>query len=201
MVMNAQLLCVLAISLSLLAGGRNCSDQATRIPRDPVYYNPTFVPSADEVIEKMFEMAKVTKKDVVFDLGCGDGRILYQAAKKFGCRGVGLELNPVRIREAMDEAEKYKVGALVEIRHADALKAKDLRDATVVILYMHPEFMDLWFPIAEKTLRPGTRIVAHDYTWTDAVKAWEPTATATVKSSYRDNHKLFLWVVPEPKSR
>jgi hypothetical protein len=65
-------------------------------------------------------------------------------------------------------------------------------------MYMFPEFMDLWFPIAEKTLKPGTRIVSHDYSWT---KGWEPTATATVKSSTRDNHKAILWIVPEKKKK
>ncbi len=200
MVKGPDFLFAFAFGLASLMVGLTRCEQDARKPHEPAHYNPFYVPSADEVIDKMFEMANVTKNDVLFDLGCGDGRILYRAAKKFGCRGVGLELNPIRIREAMDVAEKHQVGTLVEIRHADALQPKDLQDATVVVLYMHPEFMDLWFPIAEKTLRPGTRIVAHDYTWTDAVKAWKPTATATVKSSYRDNHKVFLWIVPEKKN-
>src|SRR3974377_2078756 len=68
---------------------------------DPKYSNFTYVPTADEVIDKMFEIGKVNKKDVIFDLGCGDGRILFMAAKKFGARGVGIDLNPVRIQEAM----------------------------------------------------------------------------------------------------
>ncbi len=162
------------------------------------YSNPTYVPTADEVINKMFEMAKVGKNDIIFDLGCGDGRILFQAAEKFGARGVGVELNPVRIREAMDQADKYKdkVGTLVEIRYGDALKVKDLSDATVVVMYMFPEFMDLWFPIAEKMLKPGTRIVSHDYQWT---RGWKPTAEETVRSSSRDNHRVILWEVPERK--
>jgi cyclopropane fatty-acyl-phospholipid synthase-like methyltransferase len=163
---------------------------------EPKYSNPTYVPTADEVINKMFEMAKVNKSDVIFDLGCGDGRILYMAAQKYGTFGVGVELNPVRIREAMDQAEKYKVGTLVEIRQADALKVKDIGDATVVVLYMFPEFLDLWFPIAKEKLKPGTRIVSHDYKWT---KGWEPTAEATVRSTSRDNHRVILWIVPEKK--
>jgi cyclopropane fatty-acyl-phospholipid synthase-like methyltransferase len=191
-------LCVFTVSLVLLTSGLACRDQ-DKDKREEPDYNSTYVPSADEVIEKMFELAKVTEKDLLFDLGCGDGRILYMAAKKYGCRGVGLDLNPVRIRDAMDQAEKYKVGTLVEIRHGDGLKPKDLKDATVVLLYMLPEFMDQWFPIAEKTLKPGTRIVAHDYGWTEAVNGWEPTAVAKVKSEYRDNHKLLLWIVPEKK--
>jgi cyclopropane fatty-acyl-phospholipid synthase-like methyltransferase len=178
------------------AGAQDAGKQDSGKKEDAKYSNPTYVPTADEVINKMFEMAKVNKNDVIFDLGCGDGRILYMAAQRFGSRGVGLELNPVRIREAMDQAEKYKVGTLVEIRHGDALKVKDISDATVVALYMFPEFLDLWFPIAKEKLKPGTRIVSHDYKWTNG---WEPTAEETVKSAHRDNHRAILWIVPEKK--
>lgn len=179
---------------------------------DPKYNNPTFVPTADEVIEKMFEMGKVNKNDVIFDLGCGDNRICFMAAKKYRCRGVGIETNPIRIREAMDMFDKYNKDdaisygtsvklPLVETRHGDALAMKDLGDATVVVMYMFPEFMTYWFPIAEKTLKPGTRILSHDYEWNydQLPNAWKPAATATVKSSSRDNHKVIMWVVPEKK--
>jgi SAM-dependent methyltransferase len=161
----------------------------------PKYNNEIYVPTADEVIQKMFDMAKVTKHDVMFDLGCGDGRILYMAAKKYGCHGVGLELNPTRIIEAMDLAKKYDVGTLVEIRHADALKPKDLSDATVVMLYMFPEFMNLWEPIAKEKLKPGTRILSHDYKWNDKFH-WPPDQTAIVKSAMRSDHKVYMWTVP-----
>jgi len=194
-----------ALGLILLGVG-GCEDHRVdndnvRIPsrtEDVVLgYNPFFVPSPDEVIDKMFEMANVNKNDVVFDLGCGDGRVLFKAAKKFGCRCVGLDLNPQRIREAMDLARDYKVGALVELRHADARKPTDLADATVVVLYMFPDFLDEWYPIAERTLKPGTRIVAHDYTWSEEVNGWQPSATEIVRSAYRDHHKVFLFIVPE----
>jgi cyclopropane fatty-acyl-phospholipid synthase-like methyltransferase len=192
--LKRSLLVALAFLLGLSLMGRGAEDRDKKDPAEkPKYFNTTYVPTADEVIAKMFEMAKVTKDDVIFDLGCGDGRILYQAAKKHGARGIGIELNPIRVREAMDQAEKYDVGTLVEIRHADALKVKDIGDATVVVMYMFPEFMDLWFPIAKEKLKPGTRIVSHDYSWT---KGWKPTDTATVKSTARDNHKVLLWVVP-----
>ncbi len=167
----------------------------------PKYANTTYVPTADEVIHKMFEMAKINKDDVLFDLGCGDNRILYMAAKKFGCRGVGVEINPDRVREAMDQYEKHNGGkdfgkllSLVEFRHGDALKVKDLGDASVVVMYMFPEFMDIWFPTAQEKLKPGTRILSHDYSWT---KGWEAKQVETVKSSSRDNHKVLMWVVPE----
>jgi len=184
----ASLLVILALTFSAGAGEKKGGKD------DPKYSNFTYVPTADEVIEKMFEMGKVNKNDMIFDLGCGDGRILFMAAKKFGAHGVGIDLNPERIKEAMDQAKKYDVGTKVEIRFGDALKIKDLSDATVVVMYMFPEFMDLWFPIAQEKLKPGTRILSHDYSWT---KGWEAKQTETVKSSHRDNHKVIMWVVPE----
>lgn len=203
--------CIFAGALVVLTTGLSAGGDKTKAKDkkdDPKYNNPTFVPTADEVIEKMFEMGKVNKNDVIFDLGCGDNRICFMAAKKFGARGVGIETNPVRIREAMDMFDKYNKDdaivygpvklPLVETRHGDALAMKDIGDATVVVMYMFPEFMDLWFPIAEKHLKPGTRILSHDYSWT---KGWEPVATANVKSSSRDNHKVLMWVVPEKKAK
>jgi hypothetical protein len=198
--------CVAMLISPMNAGG----DKKGKGKDDPKYNNPTFVPTADEVIEKMFEMGKVGKNDLIFDLGCGDNRICFMAAKKFGSRGVGIETNPVRIREAMDMFDKYNKNdaisygtevklPLVETRHGDALAMKDLGDATVVVMYMFPEFMTYWQPIAAKHLKPGTRILSHDYEWDYSAlpNAWKPAATATVKSSSRDNHKVIMWVVPE----
>jgi len=198
---------MLILSVAIHAGAGE--KQKGKDEEKPKYANTTFVPTADEVIDKMFELAKVNKDDVIFDLGCGDNRIVYKAAKRFGCRGVGVEINPDRIKEAMTQYEKYNGGkefgkllSLAELRHGDALKQKDIGEATVVVMYMFPEFMDLWFPIAESKLRPGTRILSHDYEWT---KGWEPTRKETVSSkpgdgySGRDNHKVIMWVVPEKK--
>jgi SAM-dependent methyltransferase len=208
MLKRALCLCAFAICLALFLspmtpGGEKAKGKDKK--DDPKYNNPTFVPTADEVILKMFEMGKINKNDLIFDLGCGDNRICFMAAKKFGARGVGIETNPVRIREAMDMFDKYNRDdaisygtavklPLVETRHGDALALKDIGDATVVVMYMFPEFMDLWLPIAKEKLKPGTRILSHDYSWTNG---WEPVATATVKSASRDNHKVLMWIVPE----
>ena len=191
-----------ACVVGLLASGTIIGGEKKKDKKDdPKYNNPTFVPTADEVIEKMFEMAKVNKNDVIFDLGCGDNRICFMAAKKFGARGVGIETNPVRIREAMDMFDKYNKDdaistggsvslPLVETRHGDALKMKDIGDATVVVMYMFPEFMNLWLPIAKEKLKPGTRILSHDYQFSD----WEPDLTVTVKSTTRE-HKVHMWTM------
>ncbi len=163
----------------------------------PRYAVTTFVATADEVIDKMFELGKITSKDLMFDLGCGDNRICFKAAKKFGCRAVGIEIHPDRIREAMDHYEKYNPGkefgkllSLVETRHGDALNVKDISDATVVVMYMFQDFMNLWLPIAKDKLKPGTRILSHDYQFSE----WEPDLTVLVKSSTRE-HKVHMWTV------
>lgn len=184
----------IAIGLIALAPLASGVGQEKDAPGKPKYDNRTYVPTADEVILKMFEMGKINKNDVIFDLGCGDGRILYMAAKKFGCRCVGLETNPDRIVEAMEQAKKFEVGTLVEIRHGDALKPKDLSDATVVVMYMFPEFMNLWQPIAKEKLKPGTRILSHDYAWN--IGNWEPDESVVVRSSTRE-HKVHMWTVKE----
>ena len=164
-------------------------------------YNLIYVPTEVEVIEKMFDMVKVTKKDHVFDLGCGDGRIPALACKKFGCRAVGVDLNPVRIRECMDTIKKYDVEGFVEkgqleYRLGDALKVCDFDKATVVMLYMLPQFMDLLEPVAKKKLHTGTRIVSHDYRWRD--EAWPPDQTVEFKGPNR-THTLYMWTVKSPK--
>jgi SAM-dependent methyltransferase len=166
--------------------------------KDEKGYNPLYVPTPESVVEKMLDMAKVTKKDVVYDLGCGDGRVVAIAAKKHGCKGVGVDLNPVRIKEAKETLKKYGVEKLVEIRHGNALKVADLDRATVIAMYMLPEFLNLLEPIARKTLKPGTRIVSHDYKWDNP--DWPPEQTVEFKGPER-THILYLWTVKPPKSQ
>lgn len=165
--------------------------------KDERKFNLIYVPTDEKVIEKMFEMAKVSKNDVVFDLGCGDGRIVAMACKKFGSRGVGIDLNPQRIRECMDTIKKYEVEPFVEkfmleYRLGNALTQPDLNKASVVMLYMLPEFMDLLKPIAQKALKPGSRVVSHDYRWRG--DDWEPEQTVQFQGPNR-THTLYLWTV------
>jgi uncharacterized protein (TIGR03000 family) len=155
-----------------------------------------YVPTPKEVVEKMLQMARITRDDVVYDLGCGDARVLVAAAKKYGARGIGIDIDPRRVEEALANVRKAGVEKLVEIRHGDALKVADLGKATVVMTYMLPEFMEKLRPILREELRPGTRIVAHDY----AIPGWRAQQTAVVPAPSRIYaHTLYLWVVPAPR--
>src|SRR5205823_6581884 len=159
-------------------------------------FNLIYVPTEEKVIEKMFDMAKVNKKDILFDLGCGDGRICAMACKQFGCAAVGIDLNPERIKECMETIKTYKVEEFVdpkfmlEYRLGNALNVPDFNRASVVMLYMLPEFMDLLEPIAKKTLKTGTRIVSHDSRRrnTDC----EPERTIEFKGPNR-TQPLYMW--------
>ena len=148
-----------------------------------------FVPTPERVVEKMLEVAKVGPKDMVYDLGSGDGRIVIAAAKKHGARGVGIDIDPDRIREARDNARKAGVSERVEFRQEDLFRA-DFRDATVVTMYLLSAVNLQLRPKLLAELKPGTRIVSHAFDMGD----WEPLATYKVGSS-----TVYYWVVPERK--
>jgi uncharacterized protein (TIGR03000 family) len=155
-----------------------------------------YVPTAQQVVDKMLELARVTDKDTVFDLGCGDGRLVVTAAKKYGAGGVGIDIDPERVKESRANVRKAKVGKLVEIRQGDALKVPDLSRATVVVTYMLPEFMRKLEPILREQLKPGTRIVAHDF----PLPNWKPQRRVQIPGlTGLHSHTLYVWTVPERK--
>ena len=147
-----------------------------------------YVPSSPEVVERMLTLAEVGPKDVVYDLGCGDGRIVIAAAKKYGARGVGVDIDPQRINEAIANARKAGVEKLVTFKLQDALKT-DVSQATVVTLYLLT-FGNLQLrPILQKQLKPGARIVAHNY----GMGNWEPDEIDTFKDANGGMKTLYLW--------
>lgn len=148
-----------------------------------------YVPTPQEVVERMLELAQVTAKDVVYDLGCGDGRIVITAAKKYGARGVGLDIDPERIAESKANAEKAGVTGLVEFRLQDAMTA-DVSPATVVTLYLLSSSNLKLRPRLTKQLRPGARIVSHAFSMGD----WVPDKQETFVDSNGISRYLFLWV-------
>lgn len=154
-----------------------------------------FVPTPIEVVERMLEFAEVKNGDVVYDLGSGDGRLVIHAAKKYGARGVGIEMDSRLVEIARKQAKREGVDHLVEIRLGDALKA-DISAATVVTLYMLPSFNLKLRPILERQLKPGARVVAHDYGiegWTAA--KWEEMPLMDTRPEVTPhNHILYLYV-------
>jgi cyclopropane fatty-acyl-phospholipid synthase-like methyltransferase len=156
---------------------------------DPIPFVPTTMP----VVERMLELAEVRKGDVIYDLGCGDGRILIHAAKKYGTRGVGIDLDPERVAEAKKRAEAEGVSHLLEFRAEDGTQT-DISEATVVALYMFKWFNNAIRPKLQK-LRSGSRIVMHDY----GMDEWEPTRVVTLGPGkdlgIEREHTLYLWKV------
>jgi cyclopropane fatty-acyl-phospholipid synthase-like methyltransferase len=185
------------VTLALAGFGRGQGDDKGK--EDKEGYNEIYVPTPQNAVEKMLDMAKVTKDDVVFDLGCGDGRIVATAAKKFGAKGVGVDLNPVRIKESKETVKKFGVEKLVDIRYGNALRVKDLNRATVICLYMLPEFMEKLEPIVKTTLKPGSRIVAHDFPFPH----WKADQSVEFEgiddSGNKRELKLYLYTVKKEK--
>ena len=176
-----------------------------------------YVPTPQKIVDKMLEVAKVTRNDVVYDLGCGDGRIVVSAAKKLGARGLGFDLDPDRVKEANENVKLANVGALVSIKRENVF-AVDLGPATVVTLYLLPEINVKLIPQLEK-LRPGARIVSHDFDmkgvipdghWTvtapefvneEGYSSWKGASVPEDKKNYRERtHEIYLWTIPLKKA-
>jgi SAM-dependent methyltransferase len=149
-----------------------------------------YEPSPLEVVSAMIELGQVRTNDVVYDLGCGDGRIVIEAVKRHGARGVCIDIDPARIREAQANAER--AGAADSIRFiTEDLFESDLSDATVVMLFLWPEVNVRLRPKLERELRPGTRIVSH---WHD-MGTWVPERTVEVAPARGRKRPVYLWTV------
>jgi SAM-dependent methyltransferase len=159
-----------------------------------------YVPTPEEVVMEMLKMARVGKNDILYDLGCGDGRIVITAAKKFGCRGVGIDIDPQRIRESQSNAIEAGVSDKVQFMEMDLFEAK-ISEATVVTLYLLSEVNLRLRPKLLQELNPGTRVVSHEFTMGE----WDHDATTSVKTEdiwqlYPENewsyHNVYLWIIP-----
>ncbi|OGP21427.1 MAG: hypothetical protein A2038_11875 [Deltaproteobacteria bacterium GWA2_57_13] len=147
-----------------------------------------FVPTPFEVVDRMLEMAEVKKVDVVYDLGSGDGRIVIRAAKKYGARGVGIEIDRPLVDLSRAKARDAGVAHLVEFYEQDALNV-DLSQATVVTLYMLPEFNARLRPILAQQLKSGARIVSHDFD----IEGWVPSKVEKITGGWLHQHAIYLW--------
>jgi len=173
-----------AIFAVLLLAAIGAAQEASR-PAPEVPYVPTPQP----VVDAMLKMAGVTRNDVVYDLGSGDGRLVITAAKQYGARGVGIDINPERVREANENAKAANVTDKVKFIEGDLFKQK-FNEATVVTLYLLPAVNLRLRPILMKQLKPGTRIVSHAFDMGD----WEPEKTETVNGS-----TIYYWTIPAKK--
>ena len=157
-----------------------------------------YVPTTEPAVKAMLQLADVKKADIVYDLGCGDGRIVIAAAQQYGARGVGVDIDPVRIAEARDNARRAGVSNLVRFERNDLFEA-DIHEATVVTLFLLTNVNLELRPKLLHDLKPGTRIVSNTFDMGD----WKPEKEITVadpqKLSYF-SHKLLLWTVPAPNS-
>ena len=165
-----RLFSILLLALGLAAGAAaQIPGQEAPTRRPDVIY----VPTPQEVVEAMLDVAKVGANDLVYDLGCGDGRIVVTAAKKYGARGVGIDIDPVRIKEANENVASNGVGDKVEIRQADLFET-DLSQANVVTLYLLSSLNLKLRPKLWKELKVGSRVVSHAFNMDD----WEPVSRA-----------------------
>jgi len=150
-------------------------------PRAPDVF---YVPTPPAVVDAMLDLAKVGRDDVVYDLGCGDGRIPIAAAAKYGAHGVGIDIDPKRVEEATENAKAANVTALVTFRTEDLFDAS-IGDATVVMLYLLPSLNEKLMPKLQKELKPGTRIVSHGFTMGDQ---WPPEERREV-----GGRTIYMW--------
>jgi SAM-dependent methyltransferase len=153
-------------------------------------YDVPYVSTPYLVVEEMLRIAKVSKDDILYDLGCGDGRIVITAAKKFGCRGVGIDLDPQRIKESRENAIKEKVENKVTFIQQDFFET-DISEATVVTLYLLSSVNLKLRPKLLQDLKPGTRIVSHDF----SMGEWEADMEKEVFVG-SDRHEVYYWIVP-----
>ena len=185
---------ILSVCLLLAAGSGLALDGGLRAQLERGERNPDviFVPTPQEVVEDMLRLANVKKGDVLYDLGSGDGCIPITAARLYGVRGVGIDIDPERIREAQDNARKNGVGSLVQFRQEDLFKA-DFREATVVTLYLLQSLNEKLIPKLNKELKPGTRIVSQTFSMGDKYPRERSMESA--------GRTVYLWAVPMKEKR
>lgn len=180
----------LALGMAALLARAGLPAFAQTVP--PPGLDVPYEPSPPEVVEKMLDMARVGKDDLVYDLGCGDGRIVIMAARRYGARGVGIDLDPRRIEEARANARRAGVEDRVRFVVGDLYTAS-FEDATVVTLFLWPHVNRKLRPILWRQLKPGARVVSH--LW-DMGPEWLPERTETVR-----DRKVYLWTITEAQKR
>ena len=176
----------------LLLAGVAGAQSPTTLEKKPL--DVPYVPTHESLVAEMLKMAKVGKNDVLYDLGSGDGRIVITAARQYGTRGIGYDLDPDRVKEARENAKRAGVTDRVRFEQQDIFTAK-LADATVVTMYLLPDVNLRLRPKLLSELKPGTRIVSHNYDLGD----WQPVQRKEMDIS-GVSHTLYMWIVPSRSS-
>jgi SAM-dependent methyltransferase len=171
--------CLLALPLAAAAAAGQAPLREPDVPYEP---------STPGIVRAMLTLARVHPGDLVYDLGCGDGRIPIAAVKEFGAQAVGIDIDPQRIREATENARKAGLEGKVRFRNEDLFQA-EIHPATVVTLYLWPHINLKLLPKLLKELKPGTRLVSHSHDMGD----WKPEKEVRV-----EGHTIYLWTIPKP---
>ena len=171
------------LAACLVAGGVAFSAPQLQLLRQP---DAVYAPTPQNVVDAMLRLARVTSADVVYDLGSGDGRIPITAARDYGARGVGIDIDPLRIREANDNRNRAGVGALVHFIQQDLFQA-NIAEATVVTLYLGTRVNQRLIPKLKAELRPGTRVVSHQFQMGDT---WPPEQSQEIYGLM-----IYLWTI------
>ena len=182
-------LCMLAGIAAIAACGQLSQSPNLREPDVP--YEPT----PQHVVELMLQLAKVGPNDLVYDLGCGDGRIVIAAVKAFGARGVCVDIDPERIRESRANAEQAGVAPRIRFLNQDLFET-DIGDATVVTLFLYPDVNLKLRPKLWRDLAPGTRVVSYVHD----MREWKPRETRTVQTG-RGSRNVYLWIIEQATAR
>lgn len=194
--MNKSIVGLLFLSCLVMWGETGLQQKRPEVP---------YVPTPEEVVAEMLRMANVGQDDVLYDLGCGDGRIVITAAKELGCRGVGIDIDPVRIQESRINASNAGVSDKAEFFQMDLFEA-DISQASVVTLYLLSKVNLRLRPKLFRELRPGTRVVSHDF----SMGEWEPERSTVIEEKvdyvpfhdtrfiddYWNKHTVYFWIIP-----
>ena len=181
-------LCLAVASASHAQDGPQDLQKPRRARRVP---DVMYIPTPHDVVGQMLDLAGVRKNDVVYDLGCGDGRIVVAAAKRFGCRAVGVDVDPLRIEDARRNVKENRLEHLVTIREGDLFQV-DLSEATVVTLYLSTRYNTRLIPQLDR-MKPGSRVVSHLF----GIQGAKPQKLIQVASEADEHkHALLLWTTP-----
>jgi SAM-dependent methyltransferase len=189
----------LAILVSALGLGwpenRNAVLHANDNDRDSSHIAP-FVPAPHEVVNRMLELAEIKQGDVLYDLGSGDGRIVVAAAKKFGIRAVGFEIDPGLVKDSQQFIKQAGLEELVEIREQD-IRTVDFSPASVVTMYLYPAANLRLRPVLMRELKPGSRVISHDF----GMGSWKPDRVERLQDSAGLSRTIYRWRIAEPPGR